>query len=218
MSRSEPRGDVASSGGLVRAVKDPRLLTEAVGEELVVFDRASNKAHLLAARAAAVLRASEKGVRLSELAPLMGDTDAARSGAFARLAVEELARIGLVVTSEGPDRVFSRRAILRTLGAAGAAPLVVSLLAPSPAAAATGLVAGDTCASSIDCSGCVGCICLEVGAEPSNKKCCNTGELGIGAVCVNTNECCCPDLECKVTGDMGAKTCVVANPARTCMV
>lgn len=182
---------------LVQAIQDPRLIIESLGEEMVVFDRKSNKAHLLDARAAAVFRASADGALLSDLEPLMGEFAGAKRTALTALAVKELERVGLVVTSGEVETGMSRRAILKSLGSAATLPLVVSILAPTPAAAAS---TGQNCSSAADCNGgdcSMGtCLCLEVGGSTmSQTKCCAAGTGAIGDDC-NVIACCDPELIC----------------------
>ncbi len=164
---------------------------------MVVFDRKSNKAHLLDASAAAVFRASADGALLSDLEPLMGEFAGAKRTALTALAVKELERVGLVVTSGEVETGMSRRAILKSLGSAATLPLVVSILAPTPAAAAS---TGQNCSSDGDCNGgdCSmgACLCLPVGGGMSNTKCCLGTQGGIGAGCTATIDCCNPDLDC----------------------
>ncbi len=170
---------------------------------MVVFDRKSNKAHLLDARAAAVFRASADGALMSDLEPLMGEFADAKRTALAALAVKELERVGLVVTSGEVETGMSRRAILKSLGSAATLPLVVSIVAPTPAAAASNLPPGAACTSDAECSGPVcgaGCMCQPVGSGGSTTKCCIGGEGAIGAACANDNQCCAPDLACSSPG------------------
>ncbi|HEY1423043.1 MAG TPA: PqqD family protein, partial [Candidatus Acidoferrum sp.] len=69
------------------------------------------------------------------------------------LAVEELSKARLLVGTEKPIRRTSRRDAVRTLGIAGviALPLVTSLVAPTPARAASCLVNGRPCLSNAQC-------------------------------------------------------------------
>lgn len=202
---------------LVQSIKDPRFIKEELGEELVVFDRASNKAHLLDARSAAVFRASADGAMLSELEPLMDAGSPEKRAALVRFAVLELERVGLVVTSGRDEARLSRRSLLKTLGTAASLPIIVSIVAPTPAAAATAGTGtpGSTCTVASDCGGCVGlCLCKAVGGSGSTLKCCIADDGVFGDVCSNNNDCCCPDLECS-TG-AGPMTCVIATMGRSC--
>ncbi len=181
---------------LIQAIHDPRLIIESLGEEMVVFDRKSNKAHLLDARAAAVFRKSADGARLSDLEPLMGEFAGAERTALAALAVSELERVGLVVTSGEVETGMSRRAILKSLGSAAALPFVVSILAPTPAAAAS---IGQNCTGSGAGDCCCGLNCEQVGSLSSQRKCCAVGGAGLGAACMGANSCCSPCLICNMS-------------------
>lgn len=199
---------------LVQSIKDPRLIKEELGEELVVFDRASNKAHLLDARSAAVFRASADGAMLSELEPLMDAGSPEKRAALVRFAVLELERVGLVVTSGRDEARLSRRSLLKTLGTAASLPIIVSIVAPTPAAAATAgtVPIGGSCTTAADCS-CPGCLCEPTGTGGSNSlKCCAAGLLGIGSVCMNTPDCC-QDLTCFGTS---TKRCCLTSDTSIC--
>lgn len=180
---------------------------------MVVFDRKSNKAHLLDARAAAVFRASADGALLSDLEPLMGEFAGAKRTALTALAVKELERVGLVVTSGEVETGMSRRAILKSLGSAATLPLVVSILAPTPAAAASNLSPGANCSLPSECTGgtCFpsNCACLPVGGPASQTKCCLNGQVVIGTSCTAIIQCCDPLLTCNPSNML---CCLVSDP------
>jgi hypothetical protein len=123
----------------VAQVRGPHLIVEALGTELVIFDRNTNKAHMLDPRAAAIWNAARDGCPVEDLVGLVeGDTVEDRRR-VAHLAISELERAGLL-SSTVPVR--ERRQLLKSLGAVAALPMVVSILAPTSAAAASNLPPG----------------------------------------------------------------------------
>jgi hypothetical protein len=126
----------ACSKGLV--VRDLR-------EEVVVYDTRSHRAHCLNSTAAFVFRHADGRRTDAEIASLLGP------GADEELvaeAVEQLAGAGLLEPSPGgAEPASSRREVLRqvALGAAVLAPVVVSLLVPSPAEAAATCIPAASC-------------------------------------------------------------------------
>lgn len=120
----------------------PDLLVHDVADETVVYDPRTRKAHCLSAPVAAVFRACDgkrspaalaKEVRLDEPAVWQ--------------SLGELERAGLL---RAPlPRAMTRRRALRALGVAAAVPAIFSVLAPTPAYAATAI----PCVRPGQCSG-----------------------------------------------------------------
>lgn len=131
----------------VAQVTGPHLIVESLGAELVIFDRNTNKAHMLDARAASIWNAARDGCSFEDLVALVdGDSVESRRG-VAHLAISELERAGLL-QSNVP--VSARRQVLKSLGAAAALPMVISILAPTSAAAASNLAPGSLCVQGVD--------------------------------------------------------------------
>ncbi len=128
-------------------VKGSHLIVESLGNEVVVFDRRVNKAHILDPRAAAIWRAAENGCSLDDVALLMEATTADERRKIAQIAVADLASAGLVTSDV---QALPRRQALRTLGRVAALPMVISILAPTPAAAASNLFPGGFCTQGTD--------------------------------------------------------------------
>ena len=118
----------------IAQVKGDHLIVESLRDELVIYDRRTNKVHLLDVQAAALWNAAGNGSSLDELARVVGGKTVEQRQAAAHLGVADLERVGLVVTDM---ETLPRRGLLKTLGTAAAMPLVISILAPTSAAAAT---------------------------------------------------------------------------------
>ena len=118
----------------IAQVKGDHLIVESLRDELVVYDRRTNKAHLLDVQAATIWNAAENGCSMEELARVVDGKTAEQRQAAAQLGVWDLERAGLVVTDM---EALPRRGLLKTLSTAAAMPLVISILAPTTAAAQT---------------------------------------------------------------------------------
>jgi hypothetical protein len=126
------------------------LFTEYVGDELVIFDAATNEAHALKPLAAAVFTAADGATSVGELAAVASSRLGYRVPVSdIERAVEELGRTGLL---EGADLAvgLSRRHLLRVGGATAAGVLISSALVPAMAAASAPPCA-PTSAGSLTC-------------------------------------------------------------------
>ena len=106
--------------------------------ETIVYDRERHQAHCLNRTAALVFRHADGTRSAHEIATLLGEGEPCEREAVVALALEQLSQVGLLVGAEAvPDS--ARRAALRHvgLGAALLVPAIVSMLAPTPAEAAT---------------------------------------------------------------------------------
>ena len=103
-------------------------------DEVVVYDKDSHQAHCLNRTAAAVFLHADGQRTLSEIAALVGP---GASRDTVRTALDQLAEAGLLESAPA-EPAASRREVLRQvgLGAAVLAPIVASLLVPTPAEAA----------------------------------------------------------------------------------
>lgn len=128
-------------------VKGSHLIVESLGDEMVVFDRRTNKAHVLNPSAAAIWKAAEDGCSVAHAVTLVEGQDDNERRAKVEVAISELSRAGLVTSDL---RLRERRQMLRSLGRAVALPMVISILAPSPAAAASNLFPGGFCTQGTD--------------------------------------------------------------------
>ncbi len=112
------------------------LLIESVGDELVVYDTTTNKAHALKPLAAAVFEAADGQTPLDGLA----QSAAAKLGHEVTVpeieaALVELEGVGLLSSDPIEADGVSRRRLLQVGGAVAAGALVTSALAPAMAAA-----------------------------------------------------------------------------------
>ncbi|HEY1774554.1 MAG TPA: hypothetical protein VGG41_00215 [Solirubrobacteraceae bacterium] len=133
------------------------ILTERLGDELVVYDTVSRSAHCLSADAAAVWELCD-GARPTE--EIARELDVAVE--VVTRAVAELGDAGLLESAVGAERGVSRRELTKrfaTIGAAAvSAPLVYSVAIPRAAAAMSGptgptdLCAGKDCVDHNACT------------------------------------------------------------------
>jgi hypothetical protein len=129
-------------------------LTREFGDEVLVYDRERNVGHCLNATAAAAWKHCDGKKSTSELAIMMTQQlSTPVNESVVQLAIEELSQARLLVESERPVRRTSRREAIRAIGIAGAIvlPLVTSLVAPTPARAASCLANGQPCVSNVQC-------------------------------------------------------------------
>ena len=165
----------------IKQVKGSHLIEQSLSDELVIFDKETNKAHMLDARAAAIYRAAEKGCSIDDvMAVVEGGTDAEKRAA-AQLGIQDLETAGLVMSSLPR---MPRRGLLKTLGVAAALPMVISIMAPSPAAAASNLARGVTCSTGDTCLS--GATCQTATGSPSPRCCISSGNATSDTDCSGT--------------------------------
>jgi hypothetical protein len=150
------------------------LIVRRLGDETLVYDRFTHRAHCLNRTASLVFHGCDGRTSPTELARVMGSElgcppEAVGAGVV-DLALERLGEAGLLEDgplNEGRPRVGapSRREALRTLGAAAALPAVLSILAPTPADAQTCIPRDGTCSSSAQCCPDASC-CRQRGPRP----------------------------------------------------
>lgn len=195
-----------------------RIVSEEMGEEIVLYDLDLDVAHLLNAPSRRVYEASKGGTTVGSLLSLFPEVDPSVREAIVLVAVDDLRAARLVQTSDVPT-VISRRQVLRTLGlAAIATPAIVSILA-EPAAAVVST--GGICTNSAPCTGpgsgsaagangcCAGFFCPSVGgtctAKKSNGSDCGQGSTGRSYECLSG--CCKTDNPNKNTCQTGTTGC-----------
>jgi hypothetical protein len=124
------------------------LVIRELPDELVVYDTTTHRAHCLNATAALVFRHSDGRHSVRDLAVLVAGTSGDADEAPVHVALERLAEAGLLERQPGPPRPgLRRREILRQvgLGAVLLAPVVTSLLVPTPAEAAATCIPATSC-------------------------------------------------------------------------
>lgn len=135
------------------------LIVRSVGDETIVYDRATHRAHCLNEVARFVLDHCDGRRPAPEIAHALRGRFAVEPTAAAEVieaALEQLGQAGLLEHRPGADSRHSghprsRRATLRALGVACLTPLVLSLTAPTPAEAATCVSRDRPCTSSRQC-------------------------------------------------------------------
>jgi hypothetical protein len=165
------------------------LVVRDLADETLVYDRERHQAHCLNRTSAAVFRLCDGTRSLKEIEALLeeGDDPVARE-AVVKLALEQLSAARLLVedaeagpsTHEGDAAVASRRELLRL--AALAVPMIASIVAPTPAQAASA-----ACINASDCTPTnagVRCDPLNGGDCTTGFPTCCTGALyGCDTVC-----------------------------------
>jgi hypothetical protein len=126
-------------GSLPRARQDG-LLEEAVGEELLLYDRESHTAHCLSPVAACVWRHCNGERDLAELAQLAGTSENLVADVLRELREKDLLDAGPPLIQSSIPGESRREAIGRVAryGAAAATPFIVSAAVATPAMASSG--------------------------------------------------------------------------------
>jgi len=144
------------------------LIVESLDDESLVYDTRNDRVHSLTPLAATVFRRCDGHSTLAEIA-----TAASISLEDAATAVAILEERELLAPAAGHSRreTLARAAALG-IGALGAAPLIRTIVAPTPAQAITGCLPdgtprGDNCDGGDLC--CNGCICLS--GDGQNCQC-----------------------------------------------
>jgi len=135
------------------------LIVEELADETLVYDLESHRAHCLNRAAALVWRQCDGRRSVEEIAEkLRREFPAGADGeVVVRFALEQLAKFKLLEASVGKQvsvkTGLTRREMMRRLGLAAAVtlPLVNSIVAPTPAQAATCVPTGGACTSSSQC-------------------------------------------------------------------
>jgi len=142
----------------VAPVKKSGLVVQDLGDEVIVYDPLSHRAHALNRTAALVFERLDGKHDVSAVARHVGRAmERPAQKALVTAAINELSSAGLLET---PVDALPRRAMLRGL-AAGLTPLVISVSVPAAASAQSCLNAFATCVSPSDC--CAGLNCEYLG-------------------------------------------------------
>jgi hypothetical protein len=129
-------------------------LSREFGEEVLVYDLQHDMGHCLNSTAAAAWKLCDGERSPSQIARTLSRQLSARvDESVVLLALDQLENAHLLVEPKGPVRYLSRRVAIRRIGiaAAIALPLVTSIVAPSPAQAASCLPIGQLCANNAQC-------------------------------------------------------------------
>jgi hypothetical protein len=141
---------------ILPAAREDDLIVQEMADEVLVYDQRRQQAHCLNPSAALVWRALDGGSTASEIAARLSQQQGVElTAAVVRLAVEELRRSGLLRGPQGGSRPsgVSRREMMKRVGVGAAVglPLVVSVMAPRAAQAATCRASGQPCTASAQC-------------------------------------------------------------------
>lgn len=160
--------------------REKGLVVQDLSDETLVYDLERHKAHCLNRAAAAVWRLCDGKRDEAALARLLEkDLGTAADEDVVRLALRDLGRAHLLQEPVAADPRLSRRRLIQRLGQSLALPLVVSIVSPTAAQAATCRMTQPISPS--DCNAgnaaAVGCCC-------GNSKICLSGGRGCaGAAC-----------------------------------
>ncbi|HEV2829923.1 MAG TPA: PqqD family protein [Pyrinomonadaceae bacterium] len=147
------------------------LVVHDLPDEVLVYDQERDQAHCLNQTAALVWRACDGKLTPLEIArKLTAELDTAISEEVVLLALAQLEKFRLLERSKihsSQYAVISRRQMVRTLGVAVALPVITSIVAPTPAQAATCIPTNAPCSPSVLCCSPLGC---NPGA-PGGPKC-----------------------------------------------
>src|SRR5947209_2676580 len=165
--------------------RSENLVVEDLQDEVLIYDELSARAHCLSGPAAMVWRSCDGTMGVAELA-----TDLNLDADSVKQALSELESNGLLdslaVLSNGNGhtrREFSIGAV-KAGAAVGAAPMIYSILTPTPAAALTPSVAQCLFYSAQSCDGCTnvcGCCCCCQGCSTATQAACK--------ICLPTTSC-----------------------------
>src|SRR4051812_39735813 len=132
------------------------LVVEALPDETLVYDTDRDVAHCLNVTASMVWRHCDGSNTTKQIARSVSvDLDHPVDETFVWVALDQLGRHHLLTDSSPPSLIsgMSRREVMKALAvsAAVAVPVVASIVAPTPAQAATCFHAGTSCSSSAEC-------------------------------------------------------------------
>lgn len=147
------------------------LIVEELQDEVLLYDRRSDKVHCLNSAAASVWRLCDGKRTIAEMAKrlpsegLKSPTDEQ----VVLITLDRLSRLGLLVEpykGRAAVPVMTRRRMIRNLGlsAAAAVPLIMSMAAPTTAQGAYGCIGlGGACSTSSGSRCCPGLTCTNIG-------------------------------------------------------
>lgn len=140
------------------------LVIKELASETLVYDESNHQAHCLNQTATFVWKHCDGRRSIATLARLMEkEMHAAVSEQTVRFAIKQLEQSRLLEASPSGSAWLpqtSRRELMRTLGVAAVAlPIVVSVVAPTAAAAATCVLVGQPCTGIGQGNCCVGLVC-----------------------------------------------------------
>jgi Coenzyme PQQ synthesis protein D (PqqD) len=137
------------------------LVVQELPDEVLIYDLETNRAHCLNETAALVWQSCDGRKNISQIAQALSvKVNAKLDEKIVWFALNQLSRNDLLVDAPSPPSSLNgmnRRELVRALGVIVAIPVVASIVAPTPAEAATGCATvGQACGGSnpMCCSGC----------------------------------------------------------------
>jgi hypothetical protein len=134
------------------------LIIQEVDGEILIYDQNTNKAHCLNQTAAKVWKYCDGETSIAEACQALScDLDTPVDEKLVWYAVDQFSKDNLLEKGIEPPAFIiagmNRRQMVRTLGLAAviAVPLVTSIVAPTPAQAATCVSPGQPCGTSAQC-------------------------------------------------------------------
>jgi hypothetical protein len=165
-------GKAASARMSAPRARTEELVVEDLADEVLIYDRRNDQAHCLSREATMVWRVCDGTTPTAELATALSLTPET-----VERAIAELDACDLLEASPGVTRREATIRMAKVGGAAAAAPLIYSILAPTPALATSQA----TCLAIHPCQivnngGCddcykAGCACCGAGTSGSGKLC-----------------------------------------------
>jgi hypothetical protein len=147
------------------------LTAQELDSEILIYDHDTDVAHCLQGAAANVWRRCDGKTARNDLLSAELDSEALDA------ILEDLEARDLLVGAapEAAIAGISRRAMVSRLAAsAAAAPLIVSVMAPTAQAAGSCIAQGGACATSSQC--CAGTVCCTTGSPGHNLRCFPSGQ------------------------------------------
>jgi hypothetical protein len=129
-------------------------LSRRLDNEVVIYDPQSHRGHCLNSTSAAVWKLCDGNTSPLQIAEALSRQVSARvDQRVVQLALRQLADVNLLVEPEDLAKATSRRMTIRRFGVAAAiaVPLITSIIAPTPAQAATCLHSGAPCSTGGQC-------------------------------------------------------------------
>jgi hypothetical protein len=129
-------------------------LSREFGDDVLIYDLQRDTGHCLNSTAAATWKLCDGSNSPSRIARTLSRQLSVRvDESVVRLALDQLANAHLLVEPRMPVEYLSRRVAIRRIGIAAAIvlPLVTSIVAPSPAQAASCVPIGQPCANNAQC-------------------------------------------------------------------
>ena len=133
-----------------------QLIVKEVDGEVLVYDLKTDQAHCLNSTAAKVWRHCDGETSVQEIARSLEQKDGASvDERLVWLALDEMKRFNLLAATPAKPVEFAgltRRRLMQTMGVAAIAlPVVISIVSPTPAQAASPCSAGQSCSIPADC-------------------------------------------------------------------